>query len=299
VSAQVAVRFGAPLPGRPPPHRPASREFPAVAVVDRLERSTETVAVDLIAWLDGEVDFYWLDAQADALGERGLVPVAVAGEPAARLELLTRCQRWLGRRNRHSAWPWFDQLLRFHRSLHDRQRPLVRADHNHALDTWQWALRLEPDAGAAVQVAALFHDIERLRSEADARVEHLAGEYDAFKRRHAEDGARMLAELLAGAPVPPRVAARAAELVGSGDRPPDPDQPGGAGDADRTLLEDADCLSFFSLNSPGFLDYYGEGHTARKIAWTLRRLSLRACASLPAIRLRPDVARLMTFAVAA
>jgi hypothetical protein len=58
------------------------------------------------------------------------------------------------------------------------------------------------------------------------------------------------------------------------------------------LLDDADCLSFFSLGSSGFLDYFGEAQARRKIAWTLRRLSLRACASLPSIRLRRDVARL-------
>jgi hypothetical protein len=270
-----------------------------VALANRLARRDDTVEVDYKAWRAGEEDFYWIDAQADALGERHLRPVAAAGESFIRLELLTRCQRWLGRRNLHSQAPWFDLLLAFHRSLHDRAKPLVRADHNHALDTWQWVVRIERTASAAVQVAALFHDVERLRSEPDARIEHLAGDYDAFKRRHAESRARLMTDVLTGTPTPPQVIRRAAELVSACDQPRTDGEGDGSGDGDRMLLEDADCLSFFSLNSPGFLDYFGEAHTARKISWTMRRLSLRACAFLPSIRLRPDVARLMSFAVAA
>ena len=295
MTSAVAVRFGR---AGEPVERPVARDFPTVALVSRLEPSPETVSVDLRAWHAGEVDFYWVDAQADALAERGLVPVEAAGEAASRLELLTRCQRWIGRRNQHSQTTWFDALLQFHRSMHDRARPLVRADHNHALDAWQWLLRLDPDASAAVQVAALFHDVERLRSEADSRFEHLAEEYDAFKRRHAEQGGQIMREVLSGSPVPAEIARRAVKLVSCGDRLPDV-LGDGVGDGELELLEDADCLSFFSLNSPGFLDYYGASHTTRKISWTMRRLSLRACAFLPSIRLRPDVAQLMSFAVAA
>jgi hypothetical protein len=293
VTAAVAVRFGRPGPAVA---RPLSRDFPTVARVDRLEPCSDTVAVDLQAWRDGRVDFYWVDAQADALAERGLVPVEAAGEPASRLELVTRCQRWVGRRNRHSQQAWFDDLLRFHRSLHDREKPLVRADHNHALDVWQWLLRLAPEASAAAQVAALFHGVERLRRGPDSRLEHLAEEYGSFTPRCAEAGGRILAEVLSGSPVPAPVSRRAAQLLAAGDQRVDLLADG---DGEAELLEDADCLSFFSLNSPGFLDYHGSSHTTRKISWTMRRLSLRACSFLPSIRLRPDVAELMSFAVAA
>ena len=257
--AQAFVHFA--RARRTPAVRPAARDFPTVEAADRLEPADDTVAVESITWREGDADFYWVDAQADALGERGLAPVAIAGEPLIRLELLTRCQRWLGRRNRHTAGHWFDEVLRFQRSLHDRERPLGRAAHNSALDTWQWVLRLDPDAGPAVQVAALF----------------------------ATAGERA-ADLLAGAPAPRAVVQRAVHLVQGVHRTELDDD----GDGEAAILDDAGCLSFFAFGSSSFLDDHGEAETRRKIAATLHRLSLRACAYLPAARLRRDVARLFS-----
>ena len=254
-----------------------------------------TLSVDVMAWRAGRVDFYAIDAAADAMGERGLVPSGVAGEPGARFELLTRCQRWLGRRNPASLEPWFDRALTVHRQLHDCSRPLPRADHNHALDSWQWLLRLDAEAGAALQLAVLFHDVERLTSEADHRHEHLAPSYGEFKRHHAVQSARRMAEALAGIAAPTDAVARAAELIAAGDRPQAAWE---TGDGELALLEDADALSFLSLNSPGFLDYYGPAHTSCKIDWTLRRLSPRACAYMVNVRLRADVVRLLDAAIA-
>ena len=280
---RVVVEFG------PRPSGRASRgELPTVRFADRLPPRDTQVAVDLEAWQSGAVDLYAVDAAADGLGEAGLVPVAAAGEPAARRQLVTRCQRWLDRRNAASASAAFDAVLAVHRRLHDRRLPLVRADHNHALDTWQWVLRLDSFAGAAPQIAALFHDVERLESEASRRVEHLAASYQDFKRRHAETGAGLMRRLLGDIPALASSIERAAALVAAGDR-----AEAAARDPALAVLEDADALSFFSLNSGGFLDYYGPRHTAFKVAWTLRRLSPRAAAALPRLHLRPDVAGIL------
>jgi hypothetical protein len=124
-------------------------------------------------------------------------------------------------------------------------------------------LRLAPQASAELQAAALLHDIERLVSEADVRVEHHAPDYAAFKDAHAAAGAEMaraMCEPLFGA----RSAARVALLVALHERP--------GRDEELALLNDADALSFFSLNCAGFLDYYGAAHTARKVAYTLGRM---------------------------
>ena len=213
--------------------------------------------------------------------------MVVAGDPAARVQLLVRCQRWLDRRNAASSGAWFDAVLRDHARLHDRSLPLVRADHNHALDTWQWTLRLDPGASAAVQLAALFHDVERLESEAEKRIEHHAADHAAFKRAHAAGSAAWLERLVAGTSAA-RFALRAAALIAAGDQV----RGAGGATAELQLLEDADSLSFFSLNSGGFLDYYGPDHTVRKIRWTLARMSARAHAALAGVHLRHDVAAL-------
>jgi len=270
------------------------REFPTV----RVERDPDGAAgrpADLTVegWDDPALDFWEFDRRLDrVVAERR--PLVVAGSasrpglvPAAVLAILTRAQRVVGRRNRSTASLFFDGLLARHRDLHDLALPLVRADYDHALDVWQWALRLNPDASLALQLAALFHDLERLRSEARERREQQAADYPAYKRRHAREGARFAVSVLAAAGVHPAVLERTGRLIAAHDEP--------AAGRDRELaqLVDADALSFFSLNSPGFLDAYGPAHTRQKVAFTLARLSLDGRSRLPQLRMRPAIQRLV------
>lgn len=245
-------------------------------------------------WDSPEFHFYNFDAQMNALAERAEGrPFALTIEgadrrlPAAAHEVLTRCQRFLGRKNQASTVPVFDRVLERHRALHDLSKPLVRADFDHALDTWQWMLRLAPGAGLALQIAALFHDIERLVTEADVRVEHRAADYQTFKDDHARRGAEMTEDLLAAAGVGAEMRWRVGRLVARHEQPPAPDDPDAS---DLGLLNDADALSFFSLNSPGYLDYYGPDQTRRKVAYTLARLRPEARERLRRLRLRPEIA---------
>lgn len=171
----------------------------------------------------------------------------------------------------------------------------MRADYEHALDVWQWTLILQPDAGVAVQLAALFHDIERLASEAEVRVEHRALDYQEFKDNHARIGAAWTDEILCDLGLDPETRRAAVRLVGRHEHPP---EPGDSDGADLALLNDADALSFFSLNSPGYWDYYGPEQTRRKVAWTLARLRPESLPRLAGIRLRPEVARIVESALA-
>ena len=85
----------------------------------------------------------------------------------------------------------------------------------------------------------------------------------------------------------PETAASAARLIAGHERPPTAGDPDAAGLA---LLNDADALSFFSLNSVGYLDYSGPEPTRRKVAWTLRRLRPAARRHLAGMRLVPEIA---------
>ncbi|WP_437276514.1 DUF4202 family protein [Sorangium sp. So ce375] len=265
------------------------REFPDVEVESRAPRPSRDalqVAVDARAWRSSALDLWALDTRLHALDARGPFDLRIealdrAGAARAAYEVLTRCQRFIRRRNFASATAVFARVLGRHRELHDLDRPLVRADYDHAIDVWQWMLRLEPRAGFAVQAAALFHDVERLVSEADVRIEHRAPDYQGFKDEHARRGAALTRAALAGVGLPPEVLDRIGALVASHERP--------GGDAELTLLNDADALSFFSLNSAGFLDCYGPEHTRAKVVYTLRRLRPEARALLPRIRCRPEV----------
>lgn len=201
----------------------------------------------------------------------------------AACEVLTRYQRFLQRRNAVSTSTLFDAVLQTHASLHDLARPLVAADYDHAIDTWQWMLRLEPKASLAAQLGALFHDIERLESEPDRRVEPSSSEHRALKVAHARKGAELAARVLDEVGVDEVTCARVAEIIAGHGQ--------GARDADVGLLNDANALSFFSLNSAGYADYFGPDQTRRKVASTLRRLSHAARERLSLVRLRWDVAR--------
>jgi hypothetical protein len=278
-------------------------EFPTVSIDHHGDEGRAAVTVHANAWRDGVISLQELDFRVNELAAQGPVTIGVIGSHLAQvaLEVLTRCQRWVGRRNRHSTPAVFDRVLSAHRALHDLSKPLVRADHDHALDVWQWMLRLEDEASMAAQIAALFHDIERLITEADARVEHQVADYDAFKRKHAAHGARMTSEVLATIDLDAETCEQAELLVALHDDVQRRVQMRMAGPTGRPevmareleLLDDADGLSFFSLNSTGFFDYYGPAHTRQKIAWTLMRLSPRGRARLGEVKLRPDVARLV------
>lgn len=209
----------------------------------------------------------------------------------AACEVLTRWQRLIDRRNAGSSSAVFEAVLREHARRHDLEKPLVRADHEHALDAWQWTLRLAPEASLAVQLAALLHDIERLESEAERRIEHHARDYAAFKGSHAARGAILAAELLDDAGIDAATTGRVCALVAAHEER--------GADGELALLNDADALSFFSLNSSGYADYFGPDQTRRKVAYSLARLGPAARARLAVVKLRPDVRSFVEEALAA
>lgn len=276
---------------------PVTAEFPTVALG---EKGTGNGAPRMVLWQAEwerpRFDFYAFDMHLDEIAERAaggsfLVSLGADPEelPRVALEVLTRCQRLAGRRNAASQGPELDALLARHRALHDLGKPLVRADYAHALDVWQWMLRLEPEASLAAQMAALLHDVERLVSESEARIEHRAPDYQSFKDSHARAGAAMAHELLADLGIDAETRRRVARLIHSHERPPAPGDLDGADAAEAALLNDADALSFFSLNSPGYWDYFGPEATRRKVAFTLGRLRPEAKRRLRWVRLRPEV----------
>jgi hypothetical protein len=236
-------------------------------------------------WDRADFDSFRFDYALDELAARQPFTLRIADDRGERaqfpLEVLNRCQRLIDRRNRHSHGQQFDRVLRRHRELHDLSKPLVHADYNHALDVWQWILRLDGSASLALQIAALFHDVERLVSEPDARVEHLAADYQSFKDNHAREGAAMTRALLTEAGAAAAVCDRVAYLIDGHERT--------SHDPEMALLNDADALSFFSLNASGYADYFGPAQTRKKVAYTWNRLRPESRAKLATVHLRPDV----------
>jgi hypothetical protein len=252
------------------------------------------VQFDARAWCDEGVDLLRFDHQLheaeDITDTKLCVNLSVFGPTdliyRSAPEVALRYQRLRPVHNKFSRGALFAEIRTRHRDLHPLHKPLVRADYEHALDVWQWLVRLSPDASLALQAAALFHDVERLQSEADTRVEQHAADYHAFKSEHARRGAALLREVLSGLSLPETCAERIASLVARHEQPGE--------DRELSLLNDADALSFFSLNSPGFLRYYGPAHTERKVRYTLDRMSPRARAWLARMRLEKGIHDLLT-----
>ncbi len=264
--------------------------FPGASVRAASAASDGLPVVSLRAWRAPSYDPQALDALLGERATRGALRLVLElddDRDAARaaLQILTRAQPYLDRRNACSSEARFDRALDAHFALHDLARPLVRADYAHALDAWQWTLRLDASASLPVQLAALFHDVERLVSEPLVRIEQHAADYGAFKQEHARRGSEVAARTLAEAGFDRTTIDRVAALVRA-------HETGGAS-AEAALLNDADALSFFSLNSAGFADYYGPAHTFTKVRYTLARLSERARHELSMVRLRADVAALL------
>jgi hypothetical protein len=267
-----------------------SHVFPGVSLSTGVRGADREVTIGAMAWCRPDTDLFVFDRLIHAVEERGPFSLRLDLEndceaPRTAIEILTRYQRLLPRLNASSKTPRFLRTLEKHRSLFDMSKPLVRADYDHAIDTWRWILRLDPTAGAAVQLAALFHDIERLVSESEVRIEHKAHDYHAFKNAHAKAGAELTRKTLADLHWNGATLARAVELIEKHER--------GTGDPELRLLNDADALSFFSLNSYGFLAYYGAAHTERKVAYTLRRMRPAARGEIRRMRLHPDVEQMV------
>ena len=153
----------------------------------------------------------------------------------------------------------------------------VPEDYAHALNVRQWVQRLAGEPGEALQLAALAHDVER--AVPDRKVHRRDFEdYDAFKRAHAENSARMADELLREVGAPVAMRERIVELVRHHEF-------GRDGDPEATLLKDADSLSFFETNLGAYVQREGEAEALRRMRWGYRRLSPRARAHF--LRIRP------------
>lgn len=254
---------------------PTAREIGAA-----LALGTDDSVSDFLAW-----DTFVHDQErspAFVLGVRSSAPV----RDVPLLDgLLRRYQRLLPLPPNDADPAMLAAVLDAHRSLHDLSLPLVRADYDHALDTWRWLLHLAPRVDLSLQCAALFHDVERLESEAYQRKEHLEADYLGFKVAHARRGGEIVAERLAGLGLSIHETREVERLVSHHERP----------DVDPRLqlLNDSDALSFFSLNSYGYLRYFGVPPTRAKVRYTLSRMSPGARTLLDSLHLHPHVRELL------
>ena len=141
----------------------------------------------------------------------------------------------------------------------------VPEDPRHADNTLQWLLKLEPAADAALQIAALGHDIDRATPDHVRREDYR--DYDAFKAEHARRGSRLVRGILQNCGVESVIVEEACRLVEVHEV---------GGDPRSDLLKDADSISFFDVNLPLYYMREGWKETKRRSLWGYHRLSAQA-----------------------
>jgi hypothetical protein len=289
------------------------------------------IELPLAGWQADGFAFYDFDRRVEALAAAagaGDFAVRLCGEPStprpalarAARQVAARCQRLHGWRNAAASGESFELMLAGHRQfyeqherherheqherherhdpeeLHELQDPArspaaaIQA-HAHALDTWQWLLRLDPEADLALQLAALFHDLGRLSGEDETGERPGAASGPDSEDERSRRGAWMADELLAELGLDLATRVRVYRLIsGHGKQPATAAEPE---DADLALLGEADALSFLSLDSAGCLARHGAERTAQRVARALGHLRPRSHAHLDALRLRTAVERMV------
>lgn len=141
----------------------------------------------------------------------------------------------------------------------------IPEDPGHADNTVEWLLYLQPDAGEALQLAALAHDIDRATPERVRREDY--SDYNTFKAAHARRGALLLRGILEGSGVVREIVDEACRLVLVHEM---------GGDPDSDLLKDADSISYFDINLPLYYQREEWAEAKRRSLWGYQRLSNKA-----------------------
>ena len=163
-------------------------------------------------------------------------------------------------------------------------------DPRHSLNTREWLLVLDPSADAALQIAALGHDIDR--AVAERKVERAEfSDYDAFKAAHARNGAQILAELLEACGIDDAAFLREVHRLVCCHEV--------GGDPRSDLLVDADSLSYFDVNLPLYFARNTWEETQRRCVWGYRRLSKRSLSLAARLTYSdPDLQRMASESIA-
>jgi hypothetical protein len=164
----------------------------------------------------------------------------------------------------------------------------------HLVRTRDWLLTLDPDAGEALRLAALTHDIER-HFPGGPRPDPAAGWDDpAYLGAHCARSAAIVAEWLRGQGAPEALVAEVADLVRR-------HEDGGSPAAD--LLQAADSLSYLEVNGDRPLAWVREGRcdvpqAEEKLALMYERIRVDRARELAAPFLERAQARLRAGATA-
>jgi len=137
-------------------------------------------------------------------------------------------------------------------------------DSEHSIRTLKWLLKIKPEAGEALKIAALAHDIDRA---AEPRTKRRSSEsYSSFKRRHAKRSAQLISNMMEKNGYNIKSIKHVARLVESHET---------GGGSEANALRDADSVSYFDYNIRYYFKREGPKATSDKIRFMYARASPR------------------------
>jgi hypothetical protein len=156
-------------------------------------------------------------------------------------------------------------------TLEERARRWIAPYHQaeHLIRTRDWLLELQPEAGEALVLAALTHDIER-HFPGGPRQDKAGASWDdvEYNRAHSERSARIVGEWLREQDAPPDLVEEVERLIRA-------HEVGGSPEAD--LLQAADSISFLETLSDVAVSWVRDGvcspeKAKEKHDWMLERI---------------------------
>jgi hypothetical protein len=143
------------------------------------------------------------------------------------------------------------------------EKSSVPEDPLHSKNTLEWLLRLKPDADEALKIAALGHDIERAIEERKVRHEDFSN-FDEFKKSHALNSARIMAEIMKAHTISKELADDIFFLIAHHET---------GGDEMAEVLKEADTISYFDVNLSHYYARHSVEETKRRVLWGYKKLS--------------------------
>jgi Domain of unknown function (DUF4202) len=140
---------------------------------------------------------------------------------------------------------------------------------SHLVRTRDWLLELDPDAGEALRLAALTHDIERHFPGGPANtLSQEPGDEIEYRRAHSARSAQIVGDWLRGEGAAPPLVEEVGRLIGAHET---------GGTPDEDLLQAADSLSFLETNGELLASWYTSGRCSRERAkaqarWMFERI---------------------------
>lgn len=142
------------------------------------------------------------------------------------------------------------------------EKSSVPEDPVHSKDTLEWLFKLEPDADAALRIAALGHDIERAIDQRKVKRKPYRN-YDDFKHAHSLNSAKTLSELMERCNASRELINDVTSLVCNHET---------GGDEKSDILKNADSISFFHVNLPHYFERNSIEETRKRCLWGYRKL---------------------------